>query len=286
MTTVIYHANCDDGFGAALAAWLHFGDTARYIPANYKDQPPVVNGEDVFILDFSYPRVVMEELGQTARSITLLDHHKTAALDLADLQLHCDSIISFDMEQSGALLAWEHFHPGVPVPRLFKHIDDNDRWQFKLKETKFVIRNLRSYPQTFGTWQEIMSEMEVDLGFYDDFVAEGVAQERFFQNQVDFLLNISKPHTVWVCGVEGLAINATRMYVSDLGHRLAEQSGTFGLVWSLLGPHVHPEKQVTCSLRSVGFFDVSKLAREFGGGGHHNAAGFEISFAQLEMLLS
>lgn len=286
MTTVIYHANCDDGFGAALAAWIKFGDDAEYIPASYGDPPPPYDDEDFFILDFSYPRSVMQEMSKTARSITLLDHHKTAAIDLADLQLSCDSIISFDMEQSGAVLAWKYFHPGVSVPKLFRHIDDNDRWQFKLKETRYVIRNLRSYPQSFSTWHELMSMMEISPEFYEDFVVEGAAQERFFQSQVDFLLNMSKPHKIWLAGQEGLAINATRMYVSDLGHRLAEQSGTFGMVWSLLSPDIAPERQVSCSLRSVGAFDVSEIAKHFGGGGHRNAAGFEISFAQLELILS
>lgn len=286
MTTVIYHANCDDGFGSALAAWLKFGDDARYIPSNYGDKPPKVFDEDVFILDFSYPRAVMKKLSETARSITLLDHHKSAAIDLSDLSLHCDSIISFDMEQSGSVLAWRWFHPGVAAPQLFLYIDDNDRWQFKFKETKYIIRNLRSYPQQFDTWHEIMSMMEVSRMFYEDFVSEGVAQERFFQSQVNFLLSMSNPHTVWLNGEKGLAINATRMYVSDLGHRLAEQSGTFGLVWSLLGPELDVTRQVACSLRSIGEFDVSEIARSFGGGGHRNAAGFEISFAQLEMILS
>lgn len=286
MTTVIYHANCDDGFGAALAAYIEFGEYARYIPASYGSRPSEVLGEDVFILDFSYPRAVMQELSETAKSIVLLDHHKTAAIDLADLQLSCDSIISFDVEQSGAVLAWKYFHPGVSVPKLFRYIDDNDRWQFKLRETRYVIRNLRSYPQSFSTWHELMSMMEISPEFYEDFVAEGVAQERFFQSQVDFLLNMSKPHKIWLAGQEGLAVNATRMYVSDLGHRLAEQSGTFGMVWSFLGPDVAPERQVSCSLRSIGAFDVSEIARQFGGGGHHNAAGFEISLAQLELILN
>lgn len=28
LVTVLYHADCLDGFGAAYAAWRHFGDTA------------------------------------------------------------------------------------------------------------------------------------------------------------------------------------------------------------------------------------------------------------------
>lgn len=28
--TVLYHADCPDGFGSAYAAWLRFGDSASY----------------------------------------------------------------------------------------------------------------------------------------------------------------------------------------------------------------------------------------------------------------
>ena len=63
---------------------------------------------------------------------------------------------------------------------------------------------------------------------------------------------------------------------SDLGHELANKSGTFGLVWSMAG-----DGQVHCSLRSNGSYDVSAIAAAFGGGGHRNAAGFSTNIETL-----
>lgn len=287
MTTVIYHANCDDGFGAALAAWLKFGDTANYFPSSYGDPVPAFKGgDDVYILDFSYSKAVMEEIGRRAGKVVLLDHHKTAKENLEGLKLDCESHICLDMNQSGALLAMRFFFPEAGVPMLFRFIDDNDRWQFKLPETKYVIRNLRSYDQDFEEWKRVMKGLEVSH-YRDRFIEEGIGQERFFQSQVDFLMNMSKPHPVCMLGdVEGLAMNATRMYVSDLGHRLAVQSGTYGLVWSMLGPDVDPRRQVVCSLRSNGEFDVEAIAKVYGGGGHRNAAGFETSLEAMRQILA
>jgi len=42
---VLYHANCQDGFGAAFAAWLHFRDklpaqAMEFIPVRYGEPPP------------------------------------------------------------------------------------------------------------------------------------------------------------------------------------------------------------------------------------------------------
>lgn len=286
MTTVIYHANCDDGFGSALAAWLKFGDGANYFPSNYGDPVPTFNrGDDVYILDFSYSREVTEEIGRRAGRVVLLDHHKTAKENLAGLELECEHYININMEKSGALLTWEFFFQ-APPPKLFEFIDDNDRWQFKLPETRYIIRNLRSYEQDFEEWERVLKGLEVSH-YRERFIEEGIGQERFFQSQVDFLMNMSKPHPVRMLGdVEGLAMNATRMYVSDLGHRLAVQSGTYGLVWSMLGPDVDPLRQVVCSLRSNGEFDVTEIAKIYGGGGHRNAAGFETSLEAMRQILA
>jgi nanoRNase/pAp phosphatase (c-di-AMP/oligoRNAs hydrolase) len=66
----------------------------------------------------------------------------------------------------------------------------------------------------------------------------------------------------------GLALNADAAFSSELGHYLAEKSKTFGAVYQVEGT------KIKFSLRSCGDYDVSALAKIFGGGGHKNAAGF------------
>jgi uncharacterized protein len=59
----LYHNNCPDGFGSALAAYLKFGDKSEYIGVKHQQDPPEMEaGSEVYILDFSYPRQVMESL--------------------------------------------------------------------------------------------------------------------------------------------------------------------------------------------------------------------------------
>ena len=63
--------------------------------------------------------------------------------------------IELDDERSGAMLAWEYFHPDKPAPMLIMHIDDRDRWQFKLAGSKEFNAALRSYePWSFEQWFE------------------------------------------------------------------------------------------------------------------------------------
>ena len=311
---VIYHANCTDGFGAAFAAWLNLGNEAEYLPMDYgknflTEYAGSTINREIYILDFSFPREQMDWLFQHAKRVVWLDHHKTAfemwcggyrkgdrfqAIPLggADPLKH---YIVLDDNFSGAYLAWEYFHPDTEVPMLIQHIDDRDRWQFKLDGSKELHAALASYqPWTFEQWWSFLAR--------EDFRQEGEAILRAHNQNVQSALKQARacaiiPATIdsaasykapWVwensaefgdfCFASGLAANAPAFLASDLGHELANKSGTFGLVWSLAG-----DGQVHCSLRSNGDYDVSAIAKVFGGGGHRNAAGFS---ANIDTLMS
>jgi uncharacterized protein len=261
---VLYHANCLDGFGAAYAAWRKFGDSADYLPVNYGEAPPKVKGKEVFILDFSYKRDVLLKLAEEAITLRVIDHHKTAAEDIDGLPF-----AKFDMEKSGCVLAWEHFHKTV-APDLLQHIQDRDLWIFNYSDTKAICEALRNtVPFDFDAWHHIVTHIG------EDRLADiGNTLLRVFNNDVENLLPFE--HSVSLFGSHGLACNAPPKYASELGNRLALRSGTFGLVYFYAGPTNKSPGEWRCSLRSVGDYDVSVIAKKFGGGGHKNAAGFSI----------
>ncbi len=448
---VIYHANCTDGFGAAFAAWLKLGDGAEYLPMNYGEvKTPAdfdmkvslaAKGNDVYILDFSFPREVMDALFQHAKRVVWLDHHASVmkewgegsvpdgvevrlsnghvayvdpddydkvkgfswsehvkggavayspsqgvniymhhlilpkkegfvidhinrnALDnrqcnlryatrsqngangiwnearykgvtqhgkgfKAQITVNYENIVigtfpteeeaaraydkaarkhwglfartNFDQREpfppsahvvlnnnkSGAMLAWEYFHPGTEVPMLIQHIDDRDRWQFKLEGSKELHAALASYqPWTFEQWKREFLPAEMGksgLSFdqtakYSCLQKEGTAILRAHNQHVQAALKQARPCVFGeFCFTSGLAANAPAFLASDLGHELANKSGTFGLVWSMAG-----DGQIHCSLRSNGEYDVSAIAKVFGGGGHRNAAGFSTDIHTL-----
>ncbi len=49
-TYVLYHASCADGFGAAYAAWLTYGDKATYIAVNYGEPCPAMDDHSVIYI--------------------------------------------------------------------------------------------------------------------------------------------------------------------------------------------------------------------------------------------
>ena len=102
---VIYHANCTDGFGAAYAAWKLLGDRATYYAAKYGEAPPDVKDKCVVVLDFSYDNATTKRLIADAKSFLVIDHHKSAMIELHDV-----TCTHFDMNHSGAMLSWKFFH--------------------------------------------------------------------------------------------------------------------------------------------------------------------------------
>lgn len=83
----IYHGHCDDGFAAAWAVRNTLGNEAvDFYAGQYQQAPPDVTGRNVLIVDFSYKRPVLDEMAKTAKTILILDHHKTAQDALIDAQ--------------------------------------------------------------------------------------------------------------------------------------------------------------------------------------------------------
>lgn len=259
-TTVIYHANCIDGFTAAWCAWRKFGSDAEYVPAKHGDEVPNVDGRHVYILDFSYPRADLLCLAQSAASIKVLDHHKTAEADLAGLDF-----CVFDMNQSGAGLAEKEFTQDSGL--LVAYVQDRDLWRFELTRSKEVNAWIGSLSQTFQEWSR--ADAMLYAGF-DTCVAHGEALLRAVDRYVSEMAK--RAQRVTFAGHPGIpVVNAPYINTSELVGHLAE-SAPFAVGWFQRG-----DGKYQYSLRSRGEFDVSELAKTFGGGGHRQAAGFTVS---------
>ncbi len=265
---ILYHADCDDGFGAAYAAWLSLGDGAEYQPVYYGDQIAVerLTGRQVFILDFSFSPVVLLNMAQHAANIVLLDHHKSAAEQWADVEPIANVALQFDMDRSGAQLAWDYFHSGSVRPPLIDHIGDRDLWRFALKDTKAFCAGLGLIPTSFASWQDAATHPE-------DLIAKGHTVLEVLQRQIDSALR-KDLRPVTLCGHQGLATNAISN-TSEIGQAIAKRSGTFSLTFFIKGD------EAICSLRSIAPFDVSVIATHYGGGGHAQASGFTISIERF-----
>jgi uncharacterized protein len=282
---VIYHSPCLDGFTAAWAMWFKYPD-AEFVPGVYGQDEPDCLGRDVVLLDFSYKRNVMDRIIAVSNSVTVLDHHKTAQTEMDGLAEYwrneCPTIkidVVFDMHKSGARLAWEHFHPDEPVPRIVKYVEDRDLWRFAYHETRAINAALFSYEYNFDNWSRMAEEMErstIDgpVGI-DRFVTEGAAIERKHHKDIAELVPKLRHKRLFTRGFVTTSdyipcINLPYTYASDAGNMLA-QGVPFAAVY------YQDADGYQFSLRSIeGGTDVSEVAKRYGGGGHKHAAGFRV----------
>lgn len=283
---VIYHGGgCYDGF---CCAWLFskaFPD-AEFVPAVYGTDPPDVTGRDVYIADFSYKRPVMLDILDRAASVAVLDHHKTAVAELAGLGR---GNVVFDADKSGARLAWEYlqdraFAAGRPdgfftdsdeggglvrceSPWLVDYTEDRDLWRWELPQSRFVNAALRSFPLGFAGW-DVLHGIGRGSTAWTGLLLQGEAILRAEQKVIDS--HVGHAREVAIAGHKVLCVNAT-VLSSEIAGALAA-GRPFGACY-----FDRADGKRVYSLRSRdGGVDVSEVAGQFGGGGHRNAAGFEV----------
>lgn len=274
-TIVIYHGNCADGFGAAWALRHGYASSIgrrrgsgdlKFIPGFYGKEPPDVTGKHVYLVDFSYKRSVLEEMAIKAKSITIIDHHKTAEADLSRV-INDNVETIFDMTQSGAVLAWKYFNPHTDVPRLLQYVQDRDLWQFKLPYSREIAAALFSYSYDFDIWSGLIEQFEDERGF-EQMRAAGAAIERKHFKDIAELLGVSARRMI-LGGYEVPVANLPYTMSSDAGHLLSKDQ-------PFAACYIDRMDDRMFSLRSAPEgVDVSKVAASYGGGGHKNAAGFQ-----------
>lgn len=267
---VIYHANCADGFSAAWVYWKRFGENCDFHPGVYSEPPPDVTGREVFLVDFSYKRAVVEAMLQCAESVTLVDHHKTALEDLVDLREPGDGRVRLnwycDLERSGAMLAWSHCFGSETPPLLLGHIQDRDLWRFKLLGTREISAFIFSHEYTFEQWDRLMSADQVELL---KMTAAGAAIERKHHKDIAELLKVCQ-RTMVIGGYSVPVASLPYTMGSDAGHVMAKGEHFSACYWDT------SEHRIFGLRSDPDGLDVSEIAKQYGGGGHKHASGFRV----------
>jgi oligoribonuclease NrnB/cAMP/cGMP phosphodiesterase (DHH superfamily) len=270
-TILLYHAGCPDGFGAAWSFWRKYGDTIEYIPVSHGTEPPNVEGCDVFMADFCYKRPVMLQMKDDANSLVVLDHHKSSQEECGDLEF-----CSFDMDHSGAFLAWDYLFSGDNVPLLIRYVEDRDLWKWNLGSTEEILSAVDSFERTFENWDMLHSYLDAEDSVRWKRVktmGEGILQYK--KNLIKSLMR--NAYQTNIMGKTVPIINIP-FFQSEVAAELA-MTADYAAAYYFDG------EAYKFSLRSKeGGDDVSLIAAKFGGGGHKNASGFLIkSLSQLNV---
>lgn len=279
----LYHGGgCHDGFGAAFAFWKRYGDALEYLPVQHGQPPPDVSDRHVLILDFSYQRYVLEEMALSARSILVIDHHKSAAGDLhgfpergiahyigwdfmrsfADEHRGTHIATIFDMNRSGAAMAWDFCFPEADRAELIQYIQDRDLWTKKLPGIDEFTAGLGLAPMEFKVWDQFLAGV-------DSLIEAG--RVALVAKRILIEATKKRAHMGVINGYTVPVVNCDPSIVSEVVGELSE--GHPFAAGYFLGPD-----GATFSLRSreTGI-DVQELAVSMGGGGHPRAAGFPVT---------
>jgi len=305
---VLYHHPCIDGIYAALAAHVHFKQQrvkCRFVPHRvYEDidpsQLPLTPEDDVFLCDYVGPTPSFAlTLCQRARSVTILDHHKTALEGFAVLPAEWRPVnldINLDMSRSGATMALDYFQPqglSSDQRQLFLYAEDADLWRWKLPQSREFNAGMTELPRDTYNF-----DASTDTGIFDQLLAltpgQLIEQGAAVLEQQNRIISavLEQSYTIQLGGSSrdwgrclAVRADAASDLRSHIGSRLAAKSEQAGL--RAIGAVAYIEEamgdssRVKVSLRGTGEEDTTEVSAALGGGGHCNASSFITALSEF-----
>jgi len=306
---IAYHANCIDGF---TSAWITERALSKkgvkctllpmsYDALSYKNLEELIAATELaeidsckrislYVVDFSLPVYFLERLQRdfsTRLKTTIIDHHKSAfeayAPDLVAMTPDLDILCWFKCEVAGATIYLDNRHCGavmclyyfegthMKVPKLLQYVQDWDLWKFKFGDvTRAAQAVLKSSEPTLEVWDKYLELFECE-GTSCKLVDEGLHIMDGTNRIIDYLVSTAEDGNLAGQPTKLVYCQSPKL-VSELGNRLAKLTGTYGMVVTT----ERNSSRLKISLRSIGDFDVSEMAKELGGGGHKNAASYYV----------
>ena len=280
----LYHGNCSDGHASAAIVKMYYSQPQyeQYnfflIPGEYSnndilEQVMAHTPTELIIVDFSFKEHEMDDLVQfhntSVMNVTWIDHHLSASKYPAWNSL-LKGIRS--LEKSGCELTWQYFYPQQEPPEIIKLIGDHDTWKFQYGDrTRYLSAAFQENPphpiHDYDFWKSTLSNESIE-----SYIEQGKSIKSLIDIQVKKSYNTGI-NMLWH-GYKTRCMNSG-VNISDTGNYAVQNGYDIGMVWSVRGD------RVVVSLRSQLDTDVSELAKKYNGGGHKNAAAFNMSISEF-----
>lgn len=280
-SNIIYHNKDLDGFCSAMIVFKYLlgigvnQSQINLIGYDYADEKsPKIPAGDVYIVDLCLPDNDMILLRSAVDEVVWIDHHKTS-ID--------NSIGKWDwfegsrkIGDSAALLSWRFFFGDAPVPPLVEVIDRFDVWKRgeDWEEILMWQYGLRKHTYDPGDniddWMTLLDMKNLPLDIYNDgrTILEYIKEQNAKTAKRSFDLQFH--------GLTFLAVNQ-----GDVNSNVAD---TVALPYHdgiLTFKYDGAVRKWVVSLYgnedADRDFDLSKIAKAMGGGGHAKACGFTVS---------
>lgn len=276
-TLLVTHDECNDGLGCELVMSKvssrikvfkasHGKTTIDEVIANTNKNTTVV------IADYSFSVKDLIKLSKRVRCVYLIDHHKTAldmVLDNEEKLTKAGIYYNVDMALSGTVLLEDVL--GITSRGMSIMIQDRDLFNLFIEDTKLLNLMLR-YGNVDMNTLKIASR---DNSMLDILISE-------YKGLLDYINTVVKKDSLkyTVIDVNGMLVAATNIKhnISDVLNLISKSTGLPGMSYSI------DSGNMVFSIRSyTDKVNVAKVAKEFGGGGHIQAAGFSLKLKDIDL---
>jgi len=286
----IYHnADLDGKCSAAIALryLAQAGSHVELLGLNYGDSFPWerVDGDTaVVMLDFSLqPFNLMLKLHRAAGALTWIDHHSSAIADYEAQEVRWHTKLRTD--QAACELTWEHYHGANAMPRSVYMLGRYDIWQWKgmqdALEFQYGLRSVQNNPAN-PIWDALLVVTLENNRVVDSMVDAGRHILRYNNMQNRIYAEATCFEFEWR-DLRFIASNAqlnnSSLFDSVFDPERHDAMLTFGYRKGFWTVGMYSEPTI-CEARG---FHLGELAKEYGGGGHPGAAGFQCKELPFEL---
>jgi len=274
---VIYHDDLDGQCSAVVAGkMLSNYYEMYYVKAQWDepiDFPDNWSGfEKLCILDFSLEESLLNEMIYRFKNenIVWIDHH----ISKKDLYEKYKNVPGFRIDGTAACeLTWRYFFDMTKMPIFIKWVGDRDLWKFNYGDDTRNFCEYMSYKDT--TPESIIWSFLFDPNDFKYYLNQG----KFLREAKMFRLKQVIENNVYeseVDGIKCMKINySDGQSISDIAHIMLTNYEP-DIAWVYFYKMVDGKILEINSLRGSNMVDVSAIAKNRGGGGHINAAGWSV----------
>lgn len=283
---VYYHASCPDGTAAAVMISAAFRGMHQpeffslQYGTEFMDKLQPQDGQ--LFVDITPPKSRWEEWKEYDPIV--LDHHETVEHIVRGLggvygtnDRYSGAMLAFEhilepIAQSGIggfesheMRSWRHFAECAMVRDTWKK--DHELWRkacaqglaLQFHGSKPLIEKVRSGPFDFRGVYDLGEMLQQNSDRRTELTAEGAFHSAVSDGEKTYKVAL---------------FNSTEKVISDAANWLVDRGTDIAVGYFYL--YEDGQQKMSVSIRTNGTVSASSIAKTFGGGGHHKAAGFRI----------